>query len=118
MASGIPERQTPGYWNNVSRCCGAAGIGEFFLGLYQATRIRSYLGFAEHIADYVIARAETEGNGIKWPQAERRVGPDKVAAQTGLMQGAAGIGLFLVHLEEVRRNRRPLFRFPDEPPWG
>jgi lantibiotic modifying enzyme len=27
MASGIPEQQTPGYWNNVSRCCGAAGVG-------------------------------------------------------------------------------------------
>jgi lantibiotic modifying enzyme len=117
MASGIPERQTPGYWNNVSRCCGAAGIGEFFLGLYLAIRTRSYLAFAEHIADHLIARAEAAGNGIKWSQAERRIEPDKVAAQTGLMQGAAGIGLFLVHLDEVRRNHRPLFRFPDEPSW-
>ena len=31
------------------------------------------------------------------------------------MQGAAGIGLFLVHLDEVRRHRKPLIRFPDEP---
>jgi lantibiotic modifying enzyme len=118
MASGMPERQTPGYWNNVSRCCGAAGVGELFLGLYIATSNRSHLAFAEHIADYLVARAETEGNGIKWPQAETCIDPDRVAAQTGLMQGAAGIGLFLVHLDEVRRNRRPLFRFPDEPLWG
>jgi lantibiotic modifying enzyme len=110
MASGIPERQTPGYWNNVGRCCGAAGVGEFFLGLYTATKTKSYLTFAEHVADYLIARAEKEGNGVKWTQAERRVEPDNVAAQTGLMQGAAGIGLFLVRLDEVRCNRKPLLQ--------
>jgi len=115
MASGIPERQTPGYWNNVSRCCGAAGVGEFFLGLYRAIEDMGYLAFAEHLADYLIARAETDANGLKWTQAERRIEPDIVAAQTGLMQGAAGIGLFLVHLDEVCRHQEPLIRFPDEP---
>jgi len=34
--SGIPEKQTAGYWNNVSRCCGAVGIGEFFSGPLSA----------------------------------------------------------------------------------
>jgi lantibiotic modifying enzyme len=117
IASGIPERQTPGYWNNVSRCCGAAGVGEFFLGLYRAIEDTAYLAFAKHLADYLIARAETDANGMKWTHAERRVEPDIVTAQTGLMQGAAGVGLFLVHLDEVRRHRKPLIRFPDEPFW-
>jgi hypothetical protein len=77
----------------------------------------SYLAFAEHVADYLLARAETDGDGVKWTQAERRVEPDNVAAQTGLMKGAAGIGLFFVRLDEVRCNRKPLLRFPDEPFW-
>lgn len=72
MASGIPERQTPGYWNNVSRCCGAAGVGEFFLGLYTATEEKDYLAFAERIAEYLLARGETDAPGIKWTQAETR----------------------------------------------
>jgi lantibiotic modifying enzyme len=117
MASGIPERQTPGYWNNVSRCCGAAGVGEFFIGLYTATKDRSYLAFAEHIAVYLIARAETDANGMKWTQAERRIEPDYVVGQTGLMQGAAGVGLFLVHVDEACCHKKPLVRFPDEPLW-
>jgi hypothetical protein len=33
------------------------------------------------------------------------------------MQGAAGIGLFLAHLDAVHRHRKPVVRFPDEPIW-
>jgi lantibiotic modifying enzyme len=115
MASGIPERQTSGCWNNVSRCCGAAGVGEFFLGLYTATEESEYLGFAERIAEYLLARGETDAPGMKWTQAEARYEPDHLAAQTGLMQGAAGIGLFLIHLEQALRRDKPLIRFLDEP---
>ena len=103
IASGIPENQTPGYWNNVSRCCGAAGVGEFFLGLYTATGDRRYLAFARRVAVYLLTRAETDENGAKWTQAERRIEPEKSIAQTGLMQGAAGVGLFLVHVDEACR---------------
>jgi lantibiotic modifying enzyme len=117
MASEIPERQTPGYWNNVSRCCGAAGVGEFFLGLYRATKDRHYLMFAQRVGIYLIARAERDANGMKWTQAEHRIEADNVGAQTGLMQGAAGIGLFLVHLDQAERHLKPLIRFPDEPRW-
>jgi hypothetical protein len=72
MVSGIPERQTLGYWNNVSRCCGAAGVGEFFLGLHVSTKDKSYLAFAERVAVYLIVRAERDANGIKCTQADRR----------------------------------------------
>jgi lantibiotic modifying enzyme len=117
LASGIPERQTPGYWNNVSRCCGAASVGEFFLGLYRATGEQGYLAFAERAAGYLVARKETDERGTRWTQAENRVAPHNVAAQTGLMQGAAGIGMFLVHVEKALRREKPLVRFPDEPEW-
>jgi lantibiotic modifying enzyme len=117
MASGIPERQTPGYWNNVSQCCGAAGVGEFFLGLFRATRDRSYLAFAERVAGYLIARAETETNGVKWTQAERRIEPERLVAQSGLMQGAAGVGLFLVHVDQACRGQSSFVRLPDQPLW-
>jgi lantibiotic modifying enzyme len=53
--SGIPEQQTLGYWENVSRCCGAAGVGEFFLGLYIATKEKAYLTFAQRIAVHLIS---------------------------------------------------------------
>jgi lantibiotic modifying enzyme len=115
--SGIPERQTLGYWNNVSRCCGAAGVGEFFLGLYTATKEKTYLTFAQRIAVYLISRAERVEDGMKWTQSETRLEPDYLLAQTGLMQGAAGIGLFLVHVAQISQHQKPLIRFPDEPQW-
>jgi lantibiotic modifying enzyme len=115
MCSGIPDRQTPGYWNNLSRCCGAAGVGEFFLGLYTATDESGYLAFAERIAEYLLAQGETDASGIKWTQAETRREADHLIAQTGLMQGAAGIGLFLIHLDQAFRRDKPLIRFLDEP---
>jgi lantibiotic modifying enzyme len=115
MGSGIPDRQTPGYWNNVSRCCGAAGVGEFFLGLYTATEESDYLAFAERIAEYLLAQGETDASGIKWVQAESRHQTDHLIAQTGLMQGAAGIGLFFIHLDQAFRRNKPLIRFLDEP---
>jgi lantibiotic modifying enzyme len=117
MASGIPERQTVGYWNNVSRCCGAAGVGEFFLGLYTATKDRRYFAIAERVAAYLIARAESDAGGVKWTQAERRIEPHNAVAHTGLMQGAAGIGLFLIHFDMACLSQKPLVRFPDEPFW-
>src|SRR5215813_11097735 len=43
MSSGIPEKQTPGFWNNVSVCCGSAGVAEFFLSLHRLTRDPTYL---------------------------------------------------------------------------
>ena len=54
---------------------------------------------------------------MKWTQADRRIEPHNVVAQTGLMQGAAGVGLFLIHLDAACRYQKPLVRFPDEPLW-
>lgn len=115
MTSGIPERQTTGYWNNVGRCCGAAGVGEFFLGLYAATEENGYLAFAKRVAEYLLARGETGAPGMKWTQAEMRRETAHLIAQTGLMQGAAGIGLFFLHLNQALRREKPLIRFLDEP---
>ena len=30
MDAGVPERRTPGFWNNVSQCCGDAGVAGIF----------------------------------------------------------------------------------------
>lgn len=115
MQSGIPEKQTPGFWNNVSQCCGSAGVGEFMLSLYQITRDKTYLDFTKRVTDNLLTRAAKEGNGLKWVQAEHRRQPDLLIAQTGYMQGAAGIGMFLFRLDALERGRKPLITFPDSP---
>lgn len=115
LTSGIPERQTPGFWNNVSQCCGSAGVGEFLLSLYQISRDKRYLDFVKRVTDNLLARATREQGGLKWIQAEHRRQPDLLIAQTGYMQGAAGIGIFLLRLDAWERGSKPLIRFPDTP---
>ncbi|MGH9944537.1 MAG: lanthionine synthetase LanC family protein, partial [Pyrinomonadaceae bacterium] len=115
MQSGIPERQTPGFWNNVSQCCGSAGVADFMLNLHRATGRREYLNFTKRVTANLLARATREGDGLKWIQAEHRVKPDLLVAQTGFMQGAAGIGTWLLHLDAFERGKRASIVWPDSP---
>ena len=96
LKSGIPEKQTPGFWNNVSQCCGSAGVAEFFLSLYRITHEREHLDFAKRVTANLLERATRDAGGMKWVQAEHRIKPELLVAQTGYMQGAAGIGMLLL----------------------
>lgn len=115
MASGIPEKQTPGFWNNASQCCGSAGVAEFFLSLHRVTRDAEYLSFAKRMTSSLLAKAAKEQSGMNWVQAEHRVRPDLIVAQTGFMQGAAGIGMWLLRLHAFETGKRSFITFPDSP---
>jgi lantibiotic modifying enzyme len=116
LKSGIPEKRTPGFWNNAGQCCGDAGVADFFLRLHRLHKDPESLAFAKRIADDLLRRATpTPGGGLKWVQAEHRAKPEYTYAQTGLMQGAAGIGLMLLHLDAVERGQAWDFRLPDSP---
>ena len=113
-ASGIPERQTPGLWNNVGQCCGLAGIADFF---FQLDTIGGYRDteFAERLVRQVLTRAERIRTGLRWTQAEHRTRPGDLEAQAGYMQGAAGIGAMLLRADACARGRAASIRFPDSP---
>jgi lantibiotic modifying enzyme len=113
--SGIPDKHTPGFWNNVSVCCGSAGVARFFLDLYRVRHDRRYLDFAKHVTATLLAGATRDSNGTRWPQAENRVSPNEIAAQTGWMQGAAGIASVLLDLDAVERGKSPRITLPDSP---
>jgi lantibiotic modifying enzyme len=108
---GVPEKQSPGYWNNISQCCGNCGVGEFFLAMNKLRPRAEYQQMVDRVAANTLERATAEGEGLKWIQAENRVSPNDVIAQTGLMQGAAGVGRFYLHGHDYSK-RIPL---PDDP---
>ena len=114
-ASGIPETRTPGFWNNVGQCCGSAGVADFFLALWRETGDARDLAFARRMIDDMLGRATPEAGGLKWIQAEHRSQPNLLIAQTGYMQGAAGIGSALVHFATALDKRPVGIRFPDSP---
>lgn len=115
MQCGIPEKQTAGFWNNQGPCCGSAGVAEFFLDLHKVFGDKEYLAFSHHITEDLISRSTQDGEGIKWIQSEHRRQPDLLQAQTGYMQGAAGIGLWLLHFYAFEKKTQTIVKFPDDP---
>jgi lantibiotic modifying enzyme len=115
LKSGIPERETPGFWNNDGICCGLAGVGEFFLDLSRAFDDESYRQFCDRVTVRLLAKATIDDGRMSWVQAEHRVRPDFLVAQTGYMQGAAGIGMFLLRLDAAGRGKTGKIIFPDSP---
>jgi lantibiotic modifying enzyme len=115
LASGIPERRTAGFWNNVSQCCGSAGVAAFFLEVHRATGKREYLAFSRRVTAEMLTRATTDASGTRWVQAEHRVRPELLIAQTGWMQGAAGIGAWLLRLKAFDEGRDAFVTLPDNP---
>lgn len=120
VESGAPERRSPGYWNNVSQCCGDAGVGELFLALAREgprEGRREARAMAARVAMSLAERATPDpaSGGTAWPQAENRTQPEWVVPQTGFMQGAAGIGAFFLHLHAAERGKGGRVRWPDSP---
>lgn len=87
----------------------------------QATGDQSYLEYATALADNVVDRATTDdrggagGTALCWHHAEHRAQPRHIAAYTGLMQGAAGVALFLVHLAQALDGCPSSVFLPDVP---
>lgn len=113
--SGVPEQRTTGYWNNVSQCCGNVGIGQYTIDLARYRRSNADPAYQRRIIDDTTRRATDDEAGLRWAQAENRTQPDNVVAQTGFMQGAAGIGTFLLQLDALEQGVRWAFPLPDTP---
>ena len=121
MATGIPEQRTPGFWENISQCCGTAGVAEHCLTLYRTTGDADYKTFVDRLNTDLLARSSSAdppagGDGRQWTQAEHRVQPELLVAQTGHMQGAAGVGKYLLHMDAMEeRGEGPRVVLPDDP---
>jgi lantibiotic modifying enzyme len=114
IASSVPSR-SPGFWENVSQCCGNAGVVEHFIDRARILRDPTALAFAQRVMDEALGRAHAERDRLSWPQAENRTQPTNIQAQTGFMQGAAGLMVALLHLDGVAERRAPAVVLPDSP---
>ncbi len=96
-------------------CCGAAGVADFLLGIERARGRSRYRSVVEGIARHILERATRTSDGLKWLHSEHRSKPELLQAQTGLMQGAAGVGLLLLWLDAMVRGRDRTIVLPDSP---
>lgn len=114
MSPGM-ARMMPNFSHGTGQCCGSAGVAEFFLHLHTLTGLKEYLAFSERMTGQLLAAGTRDAKGLYWVHAEHRVRPKDVFAQTGWMQGAAGIGAWLLRLDAHQQNRPSPMRFPDLP---
>lgn len=84
LKCGIPDRFTTGFWNNVSQCCGNAGVAEYFLFLYQRFHTKEYLTFARDVLDNLTESGTADKNKMYWLQAENRNHRMKFLRKPGL----------------------------------
>jgi lantibiotic modifying enzyme len=97
--SRLPERLYPGYWDNLARCCGTAGVGQVLLDRYQATGDPALLAWSRSLAEDVLARTLTMPAGVAWSNTEHTATPPDLPPEPGFMQGAAGIAGWLARLD-------------------
>jgi lantibiotic modifying enzyme len=96
--SRLPERLYPGYWDNVARCCGTAGVGQFLLDRHAATGDPALLDWAKVLAADVLSRTVTEPAGVTWSNTEHTKHPPQLPPEPGFMQGSAGVASWLARL--------------------
>jgi hypothetical protein len=105
LASGVPQRLRPGFWDNDGRCCGTAGVGDVLLDAAQdcpdPARAGYLLQAAHTMGDAVVERAVRDDAGARWRFVEYRQDPPLLPPGTSWMQGAAGIAAFLLRLARV-----------------
>jgi len=100
--SRLPARLHPGYWDNLARCCGTAGVGQLLLDRYQATGDTAMLDWAGTLASDVVGRALASPRGVTWSNTEHTRTPPELPPEPAFMQGAAGIAGWLARLEALR----------------
>ena len=116
LQSGIPEQETPGFWNNAGICCGLAGVGEFFLDLYLALGDHGLPGLSPSASP-----------PVSWPRRPSRTGrcpgsrpstgpgPTIFSPRPATCRAPPGIGTFLLRLAAVDRAKTRRIVFPDTP---
>jgi lantibiotic modifying enzyme len=120
LASGVPQRLRPGFWDNDGRCCGTAGVGDVLLDATQdctdQARAGRLLQAARTMADALVERAIRDEAGARWRFVEHRQDPPLLPPGTSWMQGAAGIAAFLLRLTRVIEDGRdtPVVDRPDQ----
>ena len=91
------------------------GIGQYCIDLARYRPNPSAEKLLDRVVSHTRSKATDDAAGLRWLQAENRVSPEAVVAQTGFMQGAAGVGTFFLQLDAFSRGVKWPTPLPDTP---
>ena len=124
----VPHGSPP--WANLGQCCGASAAGQFLLSLgtsgmpldadLKRDLVNAGLGVARAVAARGVSAAPN-GGGLAMPSPEEHANPLDTRWQAGWMQGAAGVGSFLLDAAAVASGHGAKGRrvpWPDEADWS
>lgn len=115
-ATGAPEKQSKGFWNNVCLCCGNAGLVQFFVGMYQATKQNYWLTLASRAGNVLLGESELgEQDNLYWLIAYTRMQPEIITKDLGYYNGLAGIAAVLLQLYLAENDKFQWIRLLDDP---
>lgn len=115
LATGAPKLHSRGYWHVLNYCCGAAGMLEHFLHVYQLTNNEKYLQACEDCAEVLIRESNNEGDGRRWYTVTNRHLPGEILVLSGLYNGGPGIAAALLKLYNFKKDKNILPRYIDDP---
>lgn len=114
VEAGVPEKHSWGYWPSYSLCCGAPGVLEYFVEVYELTHEEEFLQYAIRTANVLAGDAYNIGNGLtRWVNAWTRSAQDDVDTYIGLYMGAAGCAISLLRLYATQKgiDVTPIFEY-------
>lgn len=110
-----PEYPSSGFWNNTNLCCGHAGLLQFFIAMYQATKQERYRKLAQRTAAVLLGEKDVSADGTSWLIATERSHPENMSRPLGYYMGVAGIAGALLQMYESDQGEFHWGRLPDDP---
>lgn len=110
-----PEWPSTGFWNNTNLCCGHAGLLQFFVAMYQATKEERYRELAHRTAAVLLGEKDVDKDGASWLVATERSHPENTSRPLGYYMGVAGIAGALLQMYESEQGDFHWNRLPDDP---
>ena len=115
LATGAPAVQGKTLWNNVTYCCGAAGLLHYFISLYITEQDEQYLELAKICGEIILGEREETEQEVFWPTAFARIDPHTVDVKYSFYDGSTGIATSLIELYLLLTGQYHAYRLADDP---
>ncbi len=115
LEAGAPKLHSGGYWHTYCYCCGAGGMAEHFLHIYDLTGNQKYLHAARESVEVLMRDSYADEKGLRWYTTWNRHLPNEVEAFTGLYHGSAGCASALLTYYNHETIKKELPGYLEDP---
>lgn len=105
IRTGAPEKNSWGYWKSNCLCCGAPGVLEHFVSVYELTGEQEFLEYAQRTANVLLSDSYMADQKRRWYGAWSRAKPQDVKSYTGLYVGSSGAAATLLRFYGAQTGR-------------